>query len=181
MQHRVFHFLLHVREADMKTTTTMPGSRQELDMRYCVTLEPEELPWPLRFYFLRTEEGAWSNVSFEMGIGAVPRDAFGESGRLEIDDQALITPSAVRWVQKNFFHFRAIAESRLNTDRVVRSKSDGVTPEALAYLASEWRDLGGQRGAVNHLAAIHGVSRTTIWRRLKRAGVERPGRTALHS
>lgn len=154
----------------MKITTTMPGSRQELDMRYCVALEPEELPWPIRFYFLRTEDGTWLNVAFEMGIGAVRRDTF-ESGRLELDDQALLTPSATRWVQENFFHFRAIAESRLNTDRVVPRKGDGVTPEALAHLASEWRDLGGQRGAVNHLAAIHGVSRTTIWRRLKRAGI----------
>jgi transcriptional regulator of acetoin/glycerol metabolism len=52
----------------------------------------------------------------------------------------------------------------------------GVTPEALAYLASQYRELGGQRGAVNYLADFHGVSRTTIWRRLKRAGVEQPRR-----
>ena len=72
-----------------------------------------------------------------------------------------------------FFRYRAIAESHLNTDRVIPSKSGvRVTPEALALVASQYRELGGQRGAVDHLARIHNVNRTTIWRWLKRAGVD---------
>ena len=148
-------------------------------MRYCVTLEPEELPWALRFYFLRSyedgkrpaltpediDEGAWVNVGFEMGIGAVRRGQ-------DVDDSAIISASNVRWIQENFFHYRAIAESRLNTDRVVPpGPHGGTTPEALAYLATRYRDLEGNELRLKILEAEFRASRTTIWRRLKRAGV----------
>jgi len=59
------------------------------------------------------------------------------------------------------------------TDRVIPSRSGSrVSAEAWALIAAQYRELDGQRGAVDHLARIHNVSRTTIWRWLKRAGVD---------
>jgi hypothetical protein len=160
--------MFHASGSAVRVSITLPGARNDLDVRVCVTLEPEELPWPIRFYFLRTEEGPWQNVGVELGIGPVRRDAIEQLD----GDRAQITPSAVRWIQENLFHYRARAESELNTERVVPRKGGGNSPEALAYLAAQYRELGGARGAVKYLAEVHGCSRTTMWRRLKRAGVK---------
>ena len=142
-------------------------------MRVCVTLEPEELPWPLRFYFLRMEAGDWVNVGFEMGVGMLGRDVVGRD-----EEELRITSSAALWTLENFLVYQATAElvlapllTRQDPRRSFPRPSGRPTPEALAYLARQYQQMGGQRGAVKLLAEIHGVSRTTIWRRLKRAGV----------
>jgi hypothetical protein len=54
-----------------------------------------------------------------------------------------------------------------------KGRTHDVAPELLASVAAQYRELGGTRGAVNHLADIHKVHRTTIWRWLARAGVNR--------
>jgi hypothetical protein len=151
----------------MKTTVRLPGAKQELDVRVCVTLEPEELPWPLRFYFLRTDADQWVNVGFEMGAGMLGRDVVGRD-----EDELRITTSAALWTLENFLVYQATAALSLDTRRSLPRPSGRPSKEELAYLARQYRDFGGQRGTVNLLAELHGVSRTTIWRRLKRAGVK---------
>ncbi len=152
---------------------TFPGAaaKPHGDARICIEIQPAELKWPIRFHFLMTDEDRWANVGFEIGVGPIPRS------RIEDDtlttDEAELTPSALRWVQENLFRYRELAESELNTMRHIRgSRKKTITPEFLAHVAAQYRDLGGERGSVYHLAAVHGVSRTTIWRWLKRAGIE---------
>jgi hypothetical protein len=143
------------------------------DARWCVTIEVDELPWSLRFFFLadveEDESVRWVNVAFEMGTG--PMLAKPESA------PDVISPASVRWVTTNFFRYRRLAENALVWDRegVVRTRAamrrsarGAWTDESLSLLAAEHRAWGG-RGATNALADAYGVDRTTIWRALKEA------------
>lgn len=154
----------------VKARLTSPGAalRPEGDARYCVEIQPDELKWPVRFYFLRTDDDRWANIGLEIGSGPIARSRL-EDERFE--DEPELTPSALRWLQENLFHFRELAESFLNREKHVRPKGKGHanSPEWLAHVAAQYRDLGAQRGSVAHLAALHGVSRTTVWRWLKQA------------
>ena len=156
-----------------KVRLTFPGAAQrpEGDARYCVEIQPDELQWPVTFYFLGTADGRWENIGLEIGSGPIARSRL--EGEVS-EDVPELTPSALRWLQENLFHYRELAESFLNREKHVRPKGKGHanTPEWLEHIAAQYRDLGAQRGSIAHLAALHGVSRQTVWRWLKQAGRE---------
>jgi hypothetical protein len=144
-----------------------------------VTIEADELPWPIHFYFLQDvdEQGSrWVNVSFEMGIGSVTPDP---TATLEADS-VIVAPAHVRWMTENFFRYRRLAEDALFLEReeVARTwaaiRRDRVrervwTDDRLRVLVNERRSWGDTRGAIDALADAYGVDRTTIWRALKKA------------
>jgi hypothetical protein len=148
------------------------------DARWCVTIEADELPWPVRFFFLSDADGdgnvQWVNVAFEMGTGALAGD---QTSTVPDRDQVIVSPASVRWVTANFFRYRRLAEDVLIWDRegvartraaMRRSARGAWTDESLSLLAAEHRAWNG-RGATNALADAYGVHRTTIWRALKEA------------
>ncbi len=120
-----------------------------------------------------TDTGRFECVGFEMGIGPVSRDAVDS---LPDSDESRLSPSAVRWFQANLFHYQKLAESVLNSDVAVKHLGTDESPESLKYLAAQYEKLEGQRGAVEWLASYWGVHRTTIHRRLKKAGAAVPKR-----
>lgn len=142
--------------------------REDADVRYAASVAPEELPWPLTFYFLGTEEG-WVNVGFEMGLGAVARDAL---ERLD-PETTEVTPSAIRHVTEHFFRYRAMAQDLLEPKparvkqaltAMRRTRRVLEDPEALALFADDYRMRGGARGGRAELADLWGVDPATIWR-----------------
>jgi hypothetical protein len=147
--------------AAVRVTITFPGARNDADQRVCVKLEPPELPWPIRFYFLRGDPEPWHNVGFEMGVGPVPRASLEEGIELEP-----LAPSAVRWFQENFFHYRSRAESELDLRLGVRSRATGNTRESRAALSAQYEQIKDQPGAVRLLSDVWKIPTWTIYRRL---------------
>ncbi len=151
----------------MKATLHLPGRLNQGDHRVRIELEPPELPWPVRFYFLRTKTGEWENVGFEMGVGVVTRATLEEGVELEP-----LKPSAARWFQANFFHYQSVAKTQLDTRVGIRRGGSANTPESRAALAAQYEQIKEQRGAIGHLQRSWNLDRSTIYRRLKQAAEE---------
>jgi hypothetical protein len=151
-----------------RTRITLPGRSIDGDQRRCVELEVPELPWPLRFYFLPTDEG-WANVGFEVGIGPV-NAAAAEALHGRDESELAIDGNRVRWLLDHFFRYQASAHGHLDASKNV-SRKEGkqrVSPELLARIRAQHEDFGGRRGAIAQLAIMYDVDRSTIHRWLRR-------------
>jgi hypothetical protein len=166
-----------------RTSIRMPGVRADDDVRYWVTIQADELPWPLTFYFLDVLEDdgthRWGNVGFDMGIGPVSRSQIADN---ELEPrQVELSPEGVRWVMESFFRYRRLARAALEADdagaastrrallksgRQRREMSD----DFLSRIAHEYEVRSAQgQPAANAIALEHGVNRSTAWRWIQAA------------
>ena len=143
-------------------------------------IQPRELPWPLRFDFVRVEEDdgsqRWEPCGFEAGA-PLPRDKVSERD----SNEYAFSPSRWNIVVSNFDRYRRLAEHLLiptpeNVEkaRATRStmarRSRGELDDAfLALVVAEWWPRRNRRGAIWDMADTRKVSRTTIYRWLRTA------------
>ena len=141
------------------------------DARFCVEIQPAELRWPLRFYFLQTEDQRWATVGVELGLRTISREAIDE---LDSDDAEILTKS-VRWIAANFERYEAEAKAALGGGTLLPRTGRGdweMTPEHLRHFARRYHDLvelNGRRGVVKQLATEYSCNPSTIWRWKKAA------------
>ena len=150
-------------------------------------LEVPELPWPLRFGFVRVAEDdgteRWACVSCEQG---------GPIGEADVEADAFeLTAERQRHLDDNRDRYRFIAERRLiptpeNRERsrhirraMMRKPREPWTRESLSLLVRDWRALEGDKnGRMWTLADRWGIHRTAVYRALDRAetqGLMNPG------
>jgi hypothetical protein len=152
----------------------MPGAAAAPrdDARYCVELQPAELSWPVRFYFLQTEDQRWATVGVELGLRTISREAIEEG--LDSDD-AELRAKTIRWVAANFERYESEAKTALSGGAMAPEARSGdweLTPEHLRHFARRYRELvelNGRRGVVKQLAIEYGRNPSTIWRWKKAA------------
>ena len=138
-----------------------------------------ELPWPLRFSFLRIEEDdgstRWGLFGFEVGA-AIPREGMESRDPAELE----LTPERISIIWANFDRYRRIAQelhttpwdrgNAAKTRTAMGRRTGGVlTPVELAVLAAEWQRRRGEPDAVYEMAAERGIHRTTLWRQIEKA------------
>ena len=165
---------------DVASGFTWIGKRSP-DIRYSSEIRPKELPWPLRFYFVfaADEPGAPTYpmcVGFELGR-PVSRD---EAINLDPDDLA-VTAARFQLLADNFVLYRQMAERLLlpteenvqaaRKTRLSMSRRRGSqhTVAELAALGEEFRARNGEASRMWEMASAHGVDRSTMYRRLKKA------------
>jgi hypothetical protein len=149
------------------------GAAGQRDVRWSTSISPPELPWPLRFYFVRAED-VWVLVGFEAGA-PVPRNEERDTDEFKLD------PRRVGLIWDNFHRYRRMAEDLLvpspeNTAKAAQTRASmgrrhrgRLTDDYLAVLAAEHRERAGEPGLEYAMAAERGINRTTLHRQLKRA------------
>jgi hypothetical protein len=166
---------------DVESRNRWPGAANRDDIRNQVWISVPELPWPLRFDFVRIEEDdgtqRWGMFGFEVGV-PVPRDSSHDPADLEWTKER----ESILW--ENLDRYRRIAEDLIipapwNVEeaqkkrQAMRRPSYGaLTDDYLALLAAEYRAHGSRRGAIQEMAASRGISRFQIRNQLLKA-VER--------
>ena len=165
---------------DVPSRRRWTGAARQDDVRHSSWIKPPELPWPLRFDFVRVEEDDgsrhWELCGFEAGA-PLPRDA---ASKRDSDEYAL---SASRWniVVSNFDRYRRLAEhlliptpenvekARTTRSTMARRSRAAVDDDFLALVVAEWWPRRNERGAIWAMADARNVSRTTIYRWLRQA------------
>ena len=155
------------------------GRAAESDVRDMVEIEVPELPWPLRFYFIRWKDNETigrSCVGFEIGSPISRADA----AELDVDEIDL-TMDRQRILWANFSRYRAMAETLLvptptNVEAAARSRAamrrvrgSALDDDFLFGVVAEWRAYHDQPGAMSEMAAARDVNRHTLRRWLERA------------
>ena len=94
---------------DVASRHRWTGAAQQADVRSSEWIYVPELPWPLRFSFLRVEEDdgstRWALVGFEAGA-AIPRDSLESLDPAELE----LTPERLATLWANFHRYRRIAQ-----------------------------------------------------------------------
>jgi len=159
------------------------AGRRNPDARYFCEIEVAELPWPMRFAFVKVseEDGSerWACCGLDIGrpIGRA------EDG---LDSEEFeLTPQRWRTIRDNFDRYRLMAERRLipttqnieHASRIRRAMrrrpGERWTREALVQLVADYHALEGfPDGRIWELTSIWKISRTNVWRALKRAEKE---------
>ena len=161
-----------------------PGAAQQEDVRSWVTIEADELPVPLRFYFLpcRDENGATSFEYLGHAIESGPVSRESVDG-IDLDGFGL-TAEQSRWMRENLRTYQAMAERAMAGDtdgarrvyssiakRTIMKRVQGKrwTDEELV-LTAEVADLLRDTGLSEmEIAQELGMSRTTLHRARTRA------------
>lgn len=147
-------------------------------------IEPPELAWPLRFYFVwatADDGGAHKAVCVGFEIGeAIPNPD--RADVLTLPDDAPLTGKTVLAISDKFAYYRQMAEDMLiptvqseESARQTRAamgkrRRGGKLEDAeLAVLVNEWRDRVGQPDRTIEMASAHGINRVTLRRRLEEA------------
>ena len=166
-----------------RTSIRLVGAREDEDVRYWVTIEADELPWPLTFYFLGVLEddgtSSWGNVGLHMGVGPVSRSQVAGS---ELEPRKLeLAPEGVRWVMESFFRYRRLALAALEADDAVLTSTRRallksgrqrreMSDDFLSRIAHEYAMWSAQgQAAATVIAEEHGVNRSTAWRWIQAA------------
>ncbi len=142
---------------DVASRHRWTGAAQQADVRSSEWIYVPELPWPLRFSFLRVEEDDGSTrlalVGFEVGA-AIPRDGLESLDPAELE----VTAERVAIIWANFDRYRRIAEDLhaepWNPEKAAKTRTamgrragGALTPVELALLAAEWQRRRGKPGA----------------------------------
>ncbi len=161
-----------------------PGAAQQEDVRSWVTIDADELPVPLRFYFLRCrdENGA---TSFEFLGHAIESGPISQESVTGVDPDGFgLTTEQSRWIRENLRSYQGMAERAMAFDthgarrmyssiakRTILKRRQGKrwTTEELA-LTAEVADVLRDTGLSEmEIAQELGMSRTTLYRARKRA------------
>lgn len=154
---------------------TFSGKAAGDDVRNSIEIAVPELPWPLRFDFCRAQEEDGTErlacVGFSIG-GPV-------AAGTDTDDSEL-TVFRERILLENLPRYRQIAELKFlfadDDAAELRAGMQGApsrrwTDLEYALLLNDYERRSADHGksAMYDMASVYGVSRTTIWRRLKEA------------
>jgi hypothetical protein len=161
-----------------------PGAAQQNDVRSWITIEADELPAPLRFYFLscRDDTGA---ISFEYLGHAIESGPVSRDSVANVDVNGFgLTPEQSRWIRENLRSYQAMAERAIAGDRdgarrvytsiakrtvMKRVQGKRWSDEELA-LTAEVADVLREAGLSEmEVARELRMSRTTLYRARKRA------------
>jgi hypothetical protein len=154
------------------------GRAADTELRDSVAFTVPELPWELRFYFVRTidsdtGETGRSCVGFDVGT-ALSREA---ADGLEVTELA-VTPDRVEVLFNNLWRYQVMAkrllifdvpEAKRTRSTMARRRTRQLTDDDLALLVSEIRAHQGIPGALTEIAIRRGVHRSTIYRQVKEA------------
>lgn len=163
---------------DVASRRRWTGAANKQDLRWSTEISVPELPWPLRFYFVRGQEDdgseRWVLAGFEAG-SPVPRHDERDTDEYELD------PRRVALLWQNFARYAGMAEALLiptpenrktaarKRETMGRRRGGRLTDDYLAVLLSEYLARADEDDLTFAMAAERGITRQTVWRHLKEA------------